>query len=94
MRAAMGTEETGPWKRIRYDGDRISYDQPGLISSVLGYANIDAGVNGPASGVDVADLTTTTDQHDGRRRPQGDPLGRRPAHRVPARVRLGQVPGG
>ena len=43
MRAAMGTDEIGPWKRIQYTGDRISYDQPGLISTVLGYASMDAG---------------------------------------------------
>ncbi len=42
MRAAMANTKIGPWQRIKYPGSRISYDQPGLVSSVLGYANIDA----------------------------------------------------
>lgn len=32
----------GPWQRIRYPGSQISKDQPGLISSELGYAAVDA----------------------------------------------------
>ena len=30
MRNAMGNDEVGPWKRIRYTGSRIASDQPGL----------------------------------------------------------------
>ena len=60
MRAAMGTDEIGPWKRIQYDGDRISYDQPGLISTVLGYASKDAG----NLGVPVSALPLTSSQTD------------------------------
>ena len=33
--------ETGPWNRIRYAGSQISNDQPGLISTALGYAGVD-----------------------------------------------------
>ncbi len=40
MQNAMDT--MGPWQRIQYPGSRISLDQPGLISSVLGYASMDA----------------------------------------------------
>jgi len=36
----------GPWQRIRYPGSQISQDQPGLISSSLGYAAIDASTMG------------------------------------------------
>ncbi|NUQ38736.1 MAG: carboxypeptidase regulatory-like domain-containing protein [Caldilineales bacterium] len=43
MRAAMAPTKIGPWERIQYPGSRISYDQPGLLSSVIGYANINAG---------------------------------------------------
>ncbi|MDD5705243.1 MAG: SdrD B-like domain-containing protein [Kiritimatiellae bacterium] len=32
----------GPWQRIRYPGSQIASDQPGLISTVLGYAGVDA----------------------------------------------------
>ncbi len=60
MRNAMGNDEIGPWRRIQYNGDRVSYDQPGLISSVLGYANIDAG----NLGVPVSTLPTTVSQTD------------------------------
>jgi uncharacterized repeat protein (TIGR01451 family) len=35
--------EVGPWNRIVYPGSMISKDQPGLISSVLGYAGVSAG---------------------------------------------------
>ncbi len=57
---APAAARVGPWKRIRYAGERISYDQPGLISSVLGYANIDAG----DLGISVDDLPATTSQTD------------------------------
>ncbi len=57
IQAAMGTNKIGPWQRIQYDGDRVSFDQPGLISSVLGYASKDAGNLGAA-----LPLATTTDQ--------------------------------
>ena len=33
----------GPWKRIQYPGSRVSFDQPGLDSTELGIASIDAG---------------------------------------------------
>jgi len=54
MRAAMSNDEVGPWKRIQYAGDKISYDQPGLLSTVLGYASVDAG----DAGIPVADLVS------------------------------------
>lgn len=34
--------QVGPWKRVKYPGSQISRDQPGLISSTLGYAGVDA----------------------------------------------------
>lgn len=34
--------EVGPWKRVKYPGSQISKDQPGLSSSTLGYAGVDA----------------------------------------------------
>ena len=34
--------QIGPWNRIQYPGSQVSLDQAGLISSVLGYAGIDA----------------------------------------------------
>jgi hypothetical protein len=40
VQAAMGNDEVGPWQRIKYPGSRISLDQSGLISSVLGYASV------------------------------------------------------
>jgi uncharacterized repeat protein (TIGR01451 family) len=60
MRAAMSNDSLGPWKRIQYTGDRVSYDQPGLISSVLGYASTDAG----NLGVPVSSLPATLSQSD------------------------------
>ena len=60
MRNAMGNDEVGPWKRIEYNGDRISYDQPGLDSTALGYASIDAG----DAGDPVSVLPATTSQTD------------------------------
>ena len=41
MRAAMANTKIGPWNRIKYPGSRISKDQAGLISTVLGYASVD-----------------------------------------------------
>ena len=41
----------GPWKRIKYPGSQISKDQPGLISTTLGYAGIDAS----SMGLDLSD---------------------------------------
>jgi uncharacterized repeat protein (TIGR01451 family) len=47
MRAAMDAAgSVGPWQRIQYDGSRLSYDQPGLASTVIGYANRDASTVG------------------------------------------------
>ncbi len=60
MRAAMANTKIGPWQRIQYPGSRVSYDQPGLISSVLGYASKDAG----NLGVPVSTLPTTVSQTD------------------------------
>ena len=63
MRNAMGNDEVGPWQRIKYPGSQISYDQPGLISTVLGYASVD----GSNVGVDLTtgDLPSTVSQTDG-----------------------------
>jgi uncharacterized repeat protein (TIGR01451 family) len=36
----------GPWNRVRYPGSQISQDQPGLVSTVLGHAGIDASLMG------------------------------------------------
>lgn len=58
MQTAMAPSEIGPWQRIEYNGDQISFDQPGVLSTVLGYASIDAG----DAGIPVADLIPTTDQ--------------------------------
>ena len=41
MRAAMSDDEIGPWNRIKYEGSRISFDNPGLVSTELGIASID-----------------------------------------------------
>lgn len=41
MRAA--SDQIGPWQRIRYPGSRISFDQAGSLSTVNGYASVDAG---------------------------------------------------
>jgi len=43
MQAAI---KLGPWQRIRYPGSQIAQDQPGLVSSVLGTAGIDASLMG------------------------------------------------
>ena len=45
---AETTQEIGPWQRIQYPGSRISKDQPGLISTVLGQASTDGGNSGYA----------------------------------------------
>lgn len=60
MQTAMATSEIGPWQRIQYNGDRISYDQPGLISTVIGYASLDAG----SLGIPVSTLPSTVSQTD------------------------------
>ncbi len=83
--AAMGNDEIGPWQRIQYPGSRVSFDQAGLDSTVLGYASIDASNIGYA----VSSWPHPLD----RPQPQGRPLGGRPAHRLPARVRVGQDQG-
>jgi uncharacterized repeat protein (TIGR01451 family) len=38
--------QIGPWRRIQYPGGQIASDQPGLISSALGYAAVDASTMG------------------------------------------------
>ncbi len=58
MQNAMDT--MGPWQRLQYPGSRISLDQPGLISSVLGYASVDAS----HLGVAVSTLPATVSQTD------------------------------
>ena len=60
MQSAMGNDEIGPWQRIRYAGDRVSYDQAGLISTVLGYASVDAG----NLGIPASSLPPTVSQTD------------------------------
>ncbi len=57
MRAAMSNDSIGPWKRIQYPGSRVSFDQPGLLSTVIGYANKDASSLGA-----TLPLPETTDQ--------------------------------
>jgi uncharacterized repeat protein (TIGR01451 family) len=64
MRNAMGNDEIGPWQRIQYLGSRISKDQAGLDSTVLGYANIDGGSVGFALSPSTP-LTPTVSQTDG-----------------------------
>lgn len=39
--ARASLDQFGPWNRIRYPGSRISQDQAGLISNVIGFANVD-----------------------------------------------------
>ena len=36
------SNQMGPWQRIQYPGSRVSYDVPGLKSTTLGIASIDA----------------------------------------------------
>ena len=40
------SNDIGPWKRTQYPGSMISYDQPGLKSTTLGIASIDASTIG------------------------------------------------
>ena len=63
MRNAMGNDEVGPWKRIRYAGSRISNDQPGLTSTVLGIASVDGSSVGRALS-SSSPLPATTSQSD------------------------------
>ena len=42
LQRVQASIKIGPWNRIRYPGGQISLDQPGLISTVLGYTAIDA----------------------------------------------------
>lgn len=63
MQAAMDNSEIGPWQRLKYPGSRISYDQPGLIGTTLGYANID-GSNVGVYDLKTTDLPSTTSQTD------------------------------
>ncbi len=61
MQEAMDpTESVGPWNRIEYAGDRVSDDQAGLKSTVLGMASKDAG----DLGIPVSSLPPTTSQSD------------------------------
>lgn len=64
IRAAMGNDEIGPWQRLKYPGSRLSYDQAGKISAVIGYANID-GSNVGVYDLKTQDLPDTTSQTDG-----------------------------
>ena len=54
----MSRQQVGPWKRINYAGSRVSYDQPGSLSTALGLASKDAGT----LGVDVSALDPTVSQ--------------------------------
>ena len=59
MQDAMhATTSEGPWKRLRYNGSRVSFDTPGSASSALGIASKDAS----SLGVAVNTLGPTTDQ--------------------------------
>ncbi len=40
-RDAAASSYVGPWNRIKYPGSQVSYDQPGLNSTVLGFAATD-----------------------------------------------------
>ena len=61
MREAMAPSKVGPWQRIQYDGSRVSYDQAGSASTVLGQASLDASKLGvPVSPLNP--LTETTSQ--------------------------------
>jgi len=60
VQAGMTTSSVGPWQRIQYAGDRVSADQAGSLSTVLGYASVDAG----NLGVAVSALPETTSQTD------------------------------
>jgi len=59
MRSAMGNDEVGPWNRIQYPGSRISKDQPGTVSTTLGFASVDGSTVGAA-----LPLPATTSQTD------------------------------
>ncbi|MGB4805832.1 MAG: SdrD B-like domain-containing protein, partial [Anaerolineae bacterium] len=61
MRAA--SNQLGPWQRIAYPGSRVSKDQAGLISSVLGFTSEDASSIG--TDLTTGDLPPTTSQTDG-----------------------------
>ena len=63
MREAMSSNEIGPWQRIKYPGSRISYDQPGLTSTVLGYASV--GADNVGVDLTTGDLPPTVSQTDG-----------------------------
>lgn len=60
MQAAMAPGRVGPWKRIKYPGSRVSLDQAGSISSVIGIASKDASNLGVAANT----LPPTEDQFD------------------------------
>ena len=90
VQAAMGNDEIGPWQRIKYFGSRISKDQPGLDSTTIGYANVDAGGSGLRPDRRRPAVHRLPDRH---HQPEGHPLGGGPAHAVPARVRLGEDQG-
>ncbi len=64
VQAAMGNSKIGPWQRIRYPGSRIAKDQPGLVSTTLGYANIDGSNVGFALSP-ATPLPATVSQTDG-----------------------------
>ena len=56
MQAAMAASKIGPWQRIQYPGSRVSYDQPGSASTLIGQASIDAST----LGTEVTSLTQTS----------------------------------
>ncbi|MFO1430472.1 MAG: SdrD B-like domain-containing protein [Candidatus Competibacteraceae bacterium] len=59
IQAGMTTSKIGPWQRIKYPGSRISFDQPGLISTTLGYASKDASSLGVAANTLPATISQT-----------------------------------
>ena len=44
-----GAIEVGPWQRVKYPGSQVSKDKAGLISTVIGYAGVDASSLGTSS---------------------------------------------
>ena len=58
LQSAANTPRPGPRQRIQYPGSRISFDQPGSLSSVLGLASKDAST----LGVNVSALQPTVSQ--------------------------------
>ena len=58
LQKVQAAVKIGPWKRIQYPGSQISKDQPGLISTTLGYAGVDAST----LGYDLNDVNNTLER--------------------------------